>query len=115
MARTKVDDIIVLALGRRRSEVAAKIEAHDPDRLTTLQDELVELETALKDVDSTIPSLEEERFAAEAAVRAVEEANIAEATRAVEADKIAREEEDRLAREEADRLVQEAKEFVPEK
>lgn len=60
MSRSKVDDLVIAALGKRRSILAAQIEAARAVPLEELQQELDELEIKLKEIDPTIPSLAEE-------------------------------------------------------
>lgn len=85
MARTKIEDLMVLTLGRRRSELAAQIAEFSPDVLTKLQAEFTETEAALKEIDPTIETLAEEaaRLEAEEQARiAAEEARLAEEAQA---------------------------------
>lgn len=60
MARTKSQDVMVEALGRRRSQLNAEIKAVDLDSLAAKKAELAEVEAALKDIDPEIKSLAEE-------------------------------------------------------
>lgn len=57
MARTKSQDIMIAALGRRRSEVAARIAELQASTLQQLQAELIEIEAQLQAIDPTIPPL----------------------------------------------------------
>lgn len=63
MALTKTQDVIVSALGRRRSQLAAEIDALNIERLAALQAELVEVEAELKKIDPTINTLAEDAAA----------------------------------------------------
>lgn len=69
MARTKIDDIFVQALGARREFLYTQIKEIEarPRILEELQQELAELEAKLKEIDPTIPSKDEEAQAAEVA------------------------------------------------
>lgn len=60
MARTKTDDLLIAALGTRRSQLAQDIATFDASGLAKLQAELSEVEQRLKAIDPTIPSLAEE-------------------------------------------------------
>lgn len=63
MARSKTDDTIISALGRRRTELQVQIDAVQQIPLTDLQTELTEIEAKLKSIDPTILSIAEERAA----------------------------------------------------
>lgn len=62
MARTKIDDILISALGVRRTELARQIDELQsrPTLLAELQTELLDVESKLKSIDPTIPALDQE-------------------------------------------------------
>lgn len=62
MARSKVDDVMIAALGDRRESVFAQIKEIEarPQLLTELQQELSDIELKLKEIDPTISSKDEE-------------------------------------------------------
>lgn len=66
MPRTKVDDVMILALGRRRSELSEQIKQIEeaPTLLDDLRAELQAIELKLKEIDPTIPSKDEEAVSA---------------------------------------------------
>lgn len=78
MPRSKVDDVLIIALGRERSIIAAKINDLQMIELQTLQAELVAVETKLKEIDPTIPTLAEEADAALEAAQALEAKTLAD-------------------------------------
>jgi capsule polysaccharide export protein KpsE/RkpR len=69
MARSKIDDVIVGALGDRREQIWVKIKEIEtrPQLLSELQQELADIEAKLKEIDPTIPSKDDEAVAVEAA------------------------------------------------
>lgn len=64
--RSKTDDIVIAALGQERFRVAQAIDAFQPNTLSDLQSQLADLEAKLKSIDPTIPTLAEEKQAAQA-------------------------------------------------
>lgn len=54
MARTPIDDILVQALGQKRSEVKAQIDALSASTLQDLTQQLADLEAKLQSIDPTI-------------------------------------------------------------
>jgi hypothetical protein len=72
MARTKTDDLIVVALGQRRSAVAAKLAQLRASEIETLEAELAEIEAKLQTIDPEIKTLAEEALDAEVAAGEVE-------------------------------------------
>lgn len=61
MARSKVDDVMIFALGQRREAIYSQIKEIEarPMLLDELRAELVEIEAKLKDIDPTIPAIDE--------------------------------------------------------
>lgn len=57
MALSKVDELVIGALGARRTQIAAQIDVVLSTPLSDLQQELSDIETKLKEIDPTIPSL----------------------------------------------------------
>lgn len=55
MARTKAQDVMVLALGAHRTQLIQRIEEIQQTGLPGLLDELAEVETQLQEIDATIP------------------------------------------------------------
>ncbi len=60
MTLSKVDELMVEALGARRTQVKSQIDAVLATPLADLQQELADIEAKLKQIDPTIPSLTEE-------------------------------------------------------
>jgi len=57
MALSKVDDLLIEALGARRTQVQSQIDAILATPLADLQQELADIEAKLKQIDPTILSL----------------------------------------------------------
>lgn len=62
MARSKVDDVMIGALGDRREQLWAQIKEIEarPQFLPELQQELADIEAKLKEIDPAIPSKDAE-------------------------------------------------------
>lgn len=72
MPRTKIDDAKVYGLGQYRSSLQARIQELEAADIQGLRDELAAVETELKTIDPSIPTLAEEAATFEADLKAAE-------------------------------------------
>jgi len=80
MPISKLDQTIIQSLGARRSQVAAQIEAIQSADLSGLQAELTAIEAKLKDIDAGIPTLTEDKIAAQVQLEIEAKAQLVAAT-----------------------------------
>lgn len=81
---SSINDLLIQVLGNRRSQLVQQIDALKAADLTALESELAEVEARLKDIDAGIPSITEEKVAAQIQREADAKALLAQKTAAAD-------------------------------